>query len=113
MTTTMQTHSARAAVPFADNGATLVNPGMGFTHYEYSNQPENYGSRLDYGDTVEEFPGLSTIYLRRRRAPTGIKSTCWNSMRAEMIPATGVKSALAPCGAGRSRRRMSLCAERT
>jgi hypothetical protein len=49
---------------FADIGEALVNPGTGFTHYEYSNQPENYGSRLDYSDTVEEFPGLSTIYLR-------------------------------------------------
>ncbi len=49
---------------FTDNGAALVNPGMGFTHYEYSNQPEIYGSRLAYSDTVDEFPGLSTIYLR-------------------------------------------------
>ncbi len=49
---------------FVDTGEALVNPGMGFTHYEYSNQPETYGSRLDYSDTVDEFPGLSTIYLR-------------------------------------------------
>lgn len=49
---------------FADTDEALLNPGMGFTHYEYSNQPENYGSRLDYGDTVDEFPGLTTIYLR-------------------------------------------------
>jgi hypothetical protein len=49
---------------FTDNNAALLNPGMGFTHYEYSNQPETYGARLDYGDTVNEFPGLSTIYQR-------------------------------------------------
>lgn len=49
---------------FTDTGEALVNPGMGFTHYEYSNQPDTYGSKLDYADTVEEFPGLSTIYLR-------------------------------------------------
>lgn len=55
--------SAQGSV-FADTGAALVNPGMGFTHYEYSNQPETYGARLAYGDTVDDFPGLSTIYLR-------------------------------------------------
>jgi len=49
---------------FLDNGAVLLNPGMGFTHYEYDNQPEIYGSRLDYSDTISEFPGLSTVYLR-------------------------------------------------
>lgn len=49
---------------FTDSGAALINPGMGFTHYEYSNQPEIYGARLDYSDTVDDFPGLSTVYLR-------------------------------------------------
>jgi hypothetical protein len=64
---------------YTDNHDILINPGMGFTHYEYSNQAETYGSRLDYSDTVDEFPGLSTIYLRlawgtwnrRRGASTG------------------------------------------
>lgn len=49
---------------FADSGEALINPGMGFTHYEYSNQPEVYGSRLDNSDTLGDFPGLSTVYLR-------------------------------------------------
>lgn len=49
---------------FTDTGESLLNPGMGFTHYEYSNQPEIYGARLDYSDTLDDFPGLSTVYLR-------------------------------------------------
>lgn len=49
---------------FQDNETVLINPGMGFTHYEYSNQPEIYGSRLDYTNTVDDFPRISTIYLR-------------------------------------------------
>ena len=30
----------------------------------YSNIPENYGSKLEPSDTLEDFPGLSTVYLR-------------------------------------------------
>ncbi len=32
--------------------------------YFYSNVPRNYGSKLDPADTLEDFPGLSTVYLR-------------------------------------------------
>jgi hypothetical protein len=63
-TSSVELESARARITPADTGEALVNPGMGFTHYEYSNQPETYGARLDYADTVDEFPGLSTVYLR-------------------------------------------------
>ncbi len=38
---------------FNDSNEALLNPGMGFTHYEYSNQPETYGARLGYADTVD------------------------------------------------------------
>jgi hypothetical protein len=48
----------------ADTGAALVNPGMGWTLMYYSNIPENYGSKLKPSDTVDDFPGLSTVYLR-------------------------------------------------
>ena len=48
----------------ADTGAAMVNPGMGWTMHFYSNVPENYGSKLDPADTVDDFPGLSTVYLR-------------------------------------------------
>jgi hypothetical protein len=48
----------------SDNGEALINPGMGFTFYEYSNQPEIYGWKLDYSDPLDDFPGISTVYLR-------------------------------------------------
>ncbi len=48
----------------ADTGVALVNPGMGWTMHFYSNVPGNYGSKLEPWDTVDDFPGLSTVYLR-------------------------------------------------
>ena len=47
-----------------DKGEALVNPDMGWTMHFYSNIPENYGSKLEPSDTLEDFPGLSTVYLR-------------------------------------------------
>lgn len=47
-----------------DTGAALVNPAMGWVLYFYSNVPSNYGSKLDPCDTVDDFPGVSTVYLR-------------------------------------------------
>ena len=47
-----------------DTGAALVNPMMGWTLHYYSNIIENYGSRLAPSDTLDDFPGLATIYLR-------------------------------------------------
>ncbi len=47
-----------------DNEKALVNPGMGWTFHYYSNILRNYGSKLAPSDTLEDFPGLSTIYLR-------------------------------------------------
>ena len=48
----------------ADNRAALVNPAMGWTMHFYSNVPANYGSALEPDDTLDDFPGLSTVYLR-------------------------------------------------
>ncbi len=48
----------------SDTGEALVNPDMGWTMHFYSNIPTNYGSKLEPSDTVEAFPGLSTVYLR-------------------------------------------------
>lgn len=48
----------------ADNGKALVNPGMGWTMHFYSNLLQNYGSRLSPADVLNDFPGLSTVYLR-------------------------------------------------
>lgn len=47
-----------------DNGKALVNPKMGWTMHYYSNVIENYGSKLDPSDTLDDFPELSTVYLR-------------------------------------------------
>ena len=47
-----------------DTGIALVNPGMGWTMHFYSNIPGNYGSKLAPEDTLDDFPGLSTVYLR-------------------------------------------------
>jgi len=47
-----------------DNRKALVNPDMGWTMHYYSNVITNYGSRLEPSDTLDYFPGLSTVYLR-------------------------------------------------
>lgn len=58
-------HAAESVtVKTADTGAALVNPGMGWTMHFYSNVPANYGSKLSPADTLDDFPGLSTVYLR-------------------------------------------------
>lgn len=48
----------------ADNGAALCNPQMGWVFHHYDNVPANYGSRLAPSDTLDDFPGLTVIYLR-------------------------------------------------
>ena len=47
-----------------DTGEALVNPDMGWTMHFYSNIPRNYGSKLEPSDTLDDFPGVSTVYLR-------------------------------------------------
>jgi len=47
-----------------DHGRALINPDMGWTLHFYSNGLRNYGSRLEPSDTVDDFPGLSVVYLR-------------------------------------------------
>lgn len=54
----------RTVVRPQDTGVALENPGMGWVLYFYSNIPDNYGSRLAPSDTVDEFPGVTTVYLR-------------------------------------------------
>ena len=56
--------SHAATVHPADTGQALVNPGMGWTLHFYSNIIQNYGSRLEPSDTLQDWPGLSVIYLR-------------------------------------------------
>ncbi len=47
-----------------DNGKALINPSMGWTMHYYSNILTNYGSKLEPSDTLDDFPGLSVVYLR-------------------------------------------------
>jgi hypothetical protein len=37
---------------------------MGWTMHFYSNMISNYGSKLEPSDTLDDFPGLSVVYLR-------------------------------------------------
>ncbi len=64
---TSSTHAAepaRVRVQPEDTGEALINPGMGWTLHFYSNYIENYGSKLELSDALEDWPGLSVIYLR-------------------------------------------------
>lgn len=56
--------AGRMVIKPVDDGRALVNPGMGWTLHFYSNFIENYGSKLAPSDTLDDWPGLSTIYLR-------------------------------------------------
>jgi len=47
-----------------DNGEALVNPEMGWVLHYYDNVPAHYGSQLAPADTMDDFPGLSVVYLR-------------------------------------------------
>ena len=42
----------------------LINPDMGFVYYHYSNRLWAYGMNTKSGDTLDWFPGCSTIYYR-------------------------------------------------
>src|ERR1035437_586388 len=53
----------RVVVRPADTGEALVNPGMGWTLHFYSNMIRNYGSKLEPRDTLDDWPGLSVVYL--------------------------------------------------
>lgn len=56
--------SGLKSIRLTDNGKALINPDMGWTMHFYSNIIDNYGSQLAPSDTLDDFPGLSTIYLR-------------------------------------------------
>lgn len=48
----------------ADTGEALANPGMGWVLHHYDNIAFNYGGKLEPSDTVDDFPGVTTVYLR-------------------------------------------------
>ncbi len=55
---------ARTVVRLQDSGAALVNPGMGWMFHHYDNDIQRYTVDLAPSDTVDEFPGLSSVYIR-------------------------------------------------
>jgi hypothetical protein len=59
-----QTQGNRVVVQPKDTGVALVNPGMGWQFHHYDNNLRVYGLKLEPSDTVDEFPGVSSIYLR-------------------------------------------------
>ena len=69
-TTAAQPAAKTVTVQLADNGRPLVNPDMGWTMHFYSNIPANYGSKLEPADTLDDFPGLSTVLPNRVRTPS-------------------------------------------
>ena len=58
------TNADLAVVHPRDSGAALDNPGMGWVFHYYDNSIQRYGSRLAASDTVDDFPGLTVVYLR-------------------------------------------------
>ena len=54
---------AATVAPQATDEA-LINPDMGFVYYHYSNRLWAYGINTKSGDTLDWFPGCSTIYYR-------------------------------------------------
>ena len=42
----------------------LINPDMGFVYYKYSNRLWAYGINTPENDTLDWFPGCSTVYMR-------------------------------------------------
>lgn len=42
----------------------IINPGMGWVHFHYSNRLWAYGGQQPAGDALDWFPGCSTIYFR-------------------------------------------------
>ncbi len=51
-------------VTFQDNGEELTNPGMGFVFHFYDNNIQAYGSRLAPEDMLDDWKGVSQVYLR-------------------------------------------------
>lgn len=54
----------RTTVRPEDTGTALENPGLGWVFHYYDNVPAHYGSRLAPSDTLDDFPGLTVVYLR-------------------------------------------------
>lgn len=60
----VQCAAEMATVQPKSTDETLINPDMGFVYYHYSNRLWAYGMNTENGDTLDWFPGCSTIYYR-------------------------------------------------
>jgi Domain of unknown function (DUF4832)/Beta-galactosidase len=56
--------SERISVRPKDTGEALINPGMGWMFHHYDNNLRSYTVNLAPWDTVPEFPGVSSVYMR-------------------------------------------------
>ncbi|MGA8184976.1 MAG: DUF4832 domain-containing protein [Terriglobia bacterium] len=54
----------RIVVQPDDTGKALINPGMGWVFHHYDNNLRTYTVNLAPSDTVPEFPGVSSVYMR-------------------------------------------------
>ena len=53
-----------ASVTLKATDEVLINPGMGWVYYHFSNRLWAYGGMTPAGDTLDWFPGVSAVYLR-------------------------------------------------
>lgn len=54
----------RVTVQPQDSGEALVNPRMGWQIQHYDNDIQKYTVNLEPSDTVDDFPGFSSVYIR-------------------------------------------------
>jgi hypothetical protein len=60
----VRAQSDRTIVHPQDTGVALINPGMGWMFHHYDNSLTTYTVDLAPSDTVPEFPGVSSVYMR-------------------------------------------------
>ncbi len=60
----LRAQAERTVVHPQDTGVALINPGMGWMFHHYDNNLQTYTVNLAPTDTVPEFPGVSSIYMR-------------------------------------------------
>ncbi|MBQ3748175.1 MAG: endo-1,4-beta-xylanase [Kiritimatiellae bacterium] len=60
----LPTLSIAATVSPKATDSALINPDMGWVYYKYSNRLWAYGINTPENDTLDWFPGCSTIYMR-------------------------------------------------
>ena len=62
----------------------LVNPDLGLVMFHYSNRQWAYGQLQERGDTLDWFPGVSTIYFRLPWWSPRVRPNWWS--KSGVIP---------------------------